>query len=207
MGTQNLSKETALTTAAEKAIGETELPEFEGFTLEKFFERAMVESYDGDVLIFEIERHRAILGDSYTPGAAMAAFETYWPRFEYRIDSKELKALPERRDREVDVNAWQLARKWALDYVFTFELNDTGDCIAHESLTGEKTKVRSEADVQRFAKSLANDVDIMAVAQPALGEALKDDEINAVVERIEKALAEELVSGALAVWQDEGCSK
>jgi len=55
--------------------------ELEGYTYEKIFNRAEQVDTQDNMAIFEIERHRAILGETYSKGRGMASYITYWPRF------------------------------------------------------------------------------------------------------------------------------
>jgi len=53
--------------------------------------------------IVEIERHRPILGTSYTRGLGMDAFETYYVRYAVHVQTLEVKEFPERRG-NVDID-------------------------------------------------------------------------------------------------------
>ena len=44
-------------------------------------------------IVFEIERHRGILGTCYKPGVPMSSFITYWPRYAFDPKTKRLDRL------------------------------------------------------------------------------------------------------------------
>lgn len=65
---------------------------------EKFFKRARVAD-DGevsDVVVVEIERHRSMLGTSFTKGLGMAAFEEYFMRYAVDLANGAVTELAER---------------------------------------------------------------------------------------------------------------
>ena len=71
-----------------------------GLTAEKFNDRGRIidDSRFPDKMVFDVERHRAIAGGSYTPGLPMASYETY--RAKYVFDPAR-KVIDELRDEEV----------------------------------------------------------------------------------------------------------
>ena len=65
---------------------------------DKLHERYSIseEPYEKGWDVIEIERHRAILGDTYGKGQPMRAFQTYWMRYAVNPKTKNVKELSEK---------------------------------------------------------------------------------------------------------------
>ena len=202
MSTSLVSSSNALARAAE-AFRDTEWESFEGFTLDKVLARATVVSYEGGRLVFEVERHRSVLGGSYSPGRRMSAFETYWPRFAYDVETGALEELESERESEIEVDGVGLALEWAEDYSFDFQRDDDARCIAKEMSSGIEASVESEEDVAAFASGILS-ADVIEALLRNTGE-VKGHDIKKVAGEISEELNAELKRMALDEWRRYCC--
>ena len=83
----------------------------DGLTAKKIRERATVVDDPGrpDCVVFEVERHRGILGAQYRPGLPMSSYETYWPRYAFCPSTEDLNEIGEVREPETHVDCEALA--------------------------------------------------------------------------------------------------
>lgn len=206
MATPAISEREALARATEAFRG-TAFEATQGYTPAKVLERATVVSFEGGRLVFEIERHRRILGASYTPGHGMSAFETYWPRFTFDLNTNELEELPEftRRTSELEVNAYAIAVELAQDHSFSFERDEEGHCVAKEATTVSEKVVESEADVAAFAEDIYSVDGIRRYL--TTGSELQGEDLRDLPKRIYEHLSGELRDKALSSWRMFGCDE
>lgn len=142
-----------------KALFAATFPEQEdelGFSREKVINRARLESWAGQQLIYNVERHRATLGETYSRGSSMAAYIAYWPRFEFNLGTEEASPLPEIDSQKVVVDAHSFVSKQLHDYSFEFEHIGTGTHLMRETCTCTQEHVRNLKDVRDVADMIAD---------------------------------------------------
>jgi hypothetical protein len=65
-------------------------------TRKKLMDRYRItDNKDKNAVTIEIERHRAVLGETYIPGAPMSAYQTYWMRYDVNVQTGEVDYLDE----------------------------------------------------------------------------------------------------------------
>jgi len=105
-------------------------------------------------LVFEVERHRSILGGGYVPGLPMAAYVTYWPRFAFEPQTDTLECIGEFRESETHIDCYALAETWMMDISFDFEPAENGKHRCRELCCCETRLVSDQSEVEEFAAEI-----------------------------------------------------
>lgn len=176
----------------------------EGLDSLKAFNRAtLVTDDDGSGLsLFDVERHRGVLGAQYVKGVPLSAFETYWMRFAFDPATGHRKELEQVRPSEYSVDAAALADEWSFESErsFSFEPVDEGYWEARELTSGAEGTVRDEGDVRAFGRASARPTDVRDYFEMVLGEDVADglaSEADALARHLRDAAEEE----AVQVWR------
>lgn len=131
-----------------------EIEDHDGLTYEKINRRGEIDEDESrpDRIVFEVERHMAILGCTYYPGEPMDSYVTYWQRFEFHPATQVLTPLPESRKRTVEVDVDRRAED-SVDQMFGFDFrpNDAGGFVCTESSCNSEKIVQDIGDVHEFA--------------------------------------------------------
>ena len=183
--------------------------EFEGLTSEKIWGRSELipDSDKPDWIVFEVERHRGILGTLYAEGEPMEAFVTFWPRYAFQSETKQFEQLGEYRKPEVTIDYKKVAG-YIIDrdgISLSFAPFDTDLHLCRDDISNEECLVNSVEDVQVFAVKL---VDAWATSyEEELGWYMEPQEVKKSLVELQKALDEAAISEARMAWQiyqDEG---
>lgn len=109
-------------------------------------------------VVFDIERHRSVLGCRYIEGTKMAACETYWERYVFDRNQESLtregENVSEEQTPEIEIDDYSLLAKQRLDHVIRFRLENRGDggYVAKNTVAGSSRVVRSKEEFLEFAR-------------------------------------------------------
>lgn len=111
-----------------------------------------------DQYIIEIERHRAILGDSYHKGSKMSAYETYYMRYSVDVRTGQVTGLPERVEQDVDINISDLVEEHLSSDSFCLSVYaiDENRYEIREGVSHDKDVIATLKEAETFALSLAD---------------------------------------------------
>lgn len=127
-------------------------------TMEKLQARSSFSQDDALPLwdVVEIERHRPILGTTYTQGSAMDAFETYYMRYGVNVATSEAIELAERPGK-VKINTIGIvdSELSADSFYLSVEAVDATSYLIREGVSGEEAQVTSLDEAREFALSLS----------------------------------------------------
>lgn len=126
-------------------------------TLKKLMDRYHItDNEDKNCVTVEIERHRAVLGDTYIPGVPMSAYQTYWMRYDVNVQTGEVDDLGE-QEGEITVNISDLVdRHLSFDYFWlSIEPEDDTPEIYRisEEVIGESILVSDCKEAESFVLS------------------------------------------------------
>jgi hypothetical protein len=157
--------------------------------------------------IVEVERHRAILGATYTRGQPMSAFETYFMRFAVQLKDGKVEQLPERED-DLDIDVASLVAEH-LSYErfgLTIEAVDETRFLIREDVCGDEEIIGTLEEAIAFSQGLGDSI------RDYLNEALdnefgadgpEDEQTRNQLDRhAEEELAEQLKAKAEKAWRD-----
>ena len=130
-------------------------------TAKKVRERGEVVSFDAEEVVVDVERHRAILGETYSRGHKMDNFMRYWVR--YKLDRatdtlthRELDASDGRRPIP-EIDEAVVADLQVSQFIFDVQPDPaSGDVLVSESMSGEKKRVRTLDEAEVFARERAS---------------------------------------------------
>ena len=176
--------------------------ELEGYTYEKVFIRAEHIETQADTAIFEIERHRAILGETYSMGMGMASYITYWPRFAFDVTTGIRTPLPEKRQHEVEIDHVGLADTWTFDMSFYCTRLDDGSNKIDESCGGDQAILNDASEIRRFVESIVDSWDIAESLSNELSDDLSIEEIERHAATLHGCVAEKLEQMVTEAWKD-----
>jgi hypothetical protein len=163
-------------------------------TPKKVRNRATVveESERSGRVIFDIERHRSVLGAKYTKGTGMAAFETYWERYVFDRDQKSLTKKGENMSEDqapsLKIDSYDLLAEQRLSRAISFSLKgrDEGGYEAENTVMGSSRVVHSEEELLEFAREQQ---ETMWLEIPRSADVLLEDRYGASEERIQEVLS------------------
>lgn len=129
----------------------------DGLNRDKLIRRTRLMSATGheNIVVAEIERHRAILGDQYLAGCPMDAYETYLMRFEVDPGTGSVKHLPETHVR-IDIDVDGLVKHDLLPDFFSLSVSqiDERRFLIKEGVSKESAEITSVDEAISFAVAL-----------------------------------------------------
>jgi hypothetical protein len=173
-----------------------------GLTVKKIYSRGTFLEADEESgkIYFEVERHNAILGASYTPGCPMAAFVTRW--IKYSFDGQDIHDLGDNRPPVIDIDEmdfYALAGDHTDDMSFSIEKDDKGKYrITEIQSNGDEAIVSSMEEVRAYARSIVEDGNIDYLMD-TIEAPITEEEIQIILEMFSSAviaLAEEKAESA-----------
>ncbi|WP_404360444.1 hypothetical protein [Methylotuvimicrobium sp. KM1] len=126
-------------------------------TPKKLMDRYRItENEDKNCVTVEIERHRAVLGDTYIPGVPMSAYQTYWMQYNVNLQTGEVDDLGE-QDGDIAINISGLVDSHlSFDYFWLSiepEEDTPGIYRISESVMGESKLVSDYKEMESFVLS------------------------------------------------------
>lgn len=107
--------------------------------------------------VVEIERHRPILGTTYTQGLAMDAFQTYYMRYGVNVATSEVKELAERPGQVViDTSGIVDSELGTGAFDLSIEAVDATNYLIREGVSGEESQVSCLDEVREFVLLLSD---------------------------------------------------
>lgn len=124
---------------------------------EKLYERSSLseEQYKPGWGIVEIERHRAVLGASYSKGQPMTAFQTYWMRYAVHPETGEIEELPDKNG-EICINDMSIYVYEVLSELVAISIEPikNGKYLISEGVKNYEKEISSFKDAMVFALEL-----------------------------------------------------
>lgn len=168
---------------------------------DKLYTRYRVESDDKDPsrFVVEIERHRAVLGDTYTRGLPMNAFETYFLRYSVDPETMSVKALPERLG-DLQINVYGLAESDISESVGLSIEPEDGLYRVSDNVSNQQKLVSNLDEFKEFAISLAEPLADYYYESLSDRGGIDTDLQWKMFEEYSKALEAELLEQAVRLW-------
>lgn len=146
-----------------------------GLTARKIRERARVVEAETDEhqVVFDMNRHRGILGERYVPGSRMRNYVTEWRRYTFDVRAETLEEIArEVIDAHVEVDG---VADTIMESALSFHIEpaDHGFHV-EEHVAGKTITVTSKKDFIRWARGLPESWDLSHYAAEAR-EYLDDD--------------------------------
>ena len=107
-----------------------------------------------DWLVFDVERHRAVLGTRYTRGELIHAYITYWPRYAFCPKTRTIEYLGRHRKSEANIHYDLVVDIQTSELSFNFEPVGDGRYRCREGLSNEEGLVCDVADVETMAAEI-----------------------------------------------------
>lgn len=167
----------------------------------KLYARYRVVSEDKDPrrFIVEIERHRAALGDTYTRGLPMNAFETYFLQYLVDPEGMNVETLPERKG-DLQINFYGLAESDMSEFVSLSIEPEDGLYRVSENVSNQQKLVSNLDELKEFAISLAEPhADYFYERLLDRGEMNEDSQCK-IFEEYRKAIESELLEKVVGLW-------
>src|SRR5690606_35260504 len=103
------------------------------------------------LLVFEMERHRPVLGEKHVPGNLMSAMVV--GRFRYGYDSKkdEIQEMEMIGEARLDVDVDYVAEARFDEIHFSVEEGEEGKIVVEELTYGERAEVADRKEAESFA--------------------------------------------------------
>ncbi|MEL7641081.1 MAG: hypothetical protein AAGU21_15695 [Solidesulfovibrio sp.] len=174
-----------------------------GITLKKFNDRARNIRVEGDCVFFELERHSAALGASYTPGLSMAAYATRKEKYQFCVNRNSIE-LVSSDDLGISLDSIdfeRLAEEFLFDTSFSFLRTEEG-YLVEESCSCLKMTIEGEGELEKVLSEFLQGFDYSTIF-----DGIDDDEIdsktkNAIEKRLYKACRELAHERLLEAWKD-----
>jgi hypothetical protein len=181
--------------------GHTE--EFDDDYAAKVRERAeiVIDSNNPDKIIFDVERHRAWLGDRYQKGKAMNSFITYWERYEYDPIGQKMRRLGVVRPSTYEVGG--CADLIVEDFFFQVQRTTEGKYRVSEACTNVEAIVASLSEAEEFASSVATDLCFNLIAVEDAFPPSQTLEVEAELKRVVQGELRTMVRNAWAESLEE----
>jgi hypothetical protein len=174
--------------------------EVEEITSKKLWDRAeIIEDPDRPhCIVFTLERHRGIIGASYTRGYGMTAFVTYWPVYEFDRQTRTLDEMDGTRPDEVHIDYDSFAEE---NYDLSFDLSPISDgkWEYHESCYGEGGIVSSQKELEEAVSVIIDNMDYTAYIN-MLSENCSGTEAVEHVRRLVEAYGKKAQAQARRSW-------
>ncbi len=153
-----------------------------------------------DWLVFDVERHRAVLGTRYTPGEPMYAYITYWPRYAFHPQTKTLEYLGQHRQSQADIDYELVADLRIEELVFHFEAAGDGRHRCCEVWSNEERLVSDPADVEVMATEIVRQLNYEDY-EAVLAEHVDEAALQAIMNQFYQALENKARERASQHWE------
>lgn len=135
-----------------------------------------------DRIVFELERHRGLLGERYVPGSPMRNFATEVRRYAFDPVTETIREC-DRQVTDVQVDAAGVVDTFTETGV-AFLVDQTADgYTVREVVSGREATVQSEAECCRWARQLPTEWDLSALLDE-VRPFLDDDEWHTLRSRV-----------------------
>lgn len=175
--------------------------EVEEITSKKLWDRAeIIEDPDlPHCIVFTLERHRGIMGASYTRGHGMTAFVTYWPVYAFDRQTRTLDEINGTRPDEVHIDYDSFAEE---DCDLSFDLSPTSDgkWQYHEFCYSEDGIVSSQKELEEAASDIIENIDFTTYIR-MLSEHCSEAEVIKHVRRLVEAYGKKAREQARGAWK------
>ena len=175
--------------------------EVEEITSKKLWDRAeIIEDPDlPHCIVFTLERHRGIMGASYTRGHGMTAFVTYWPVYAFDRQTRTLDEINGTRPDEVHIDYDSFDEE---DCDLSFDLSPTSDgkWQYHEFCYSEDGIVSSQKELEEAASDMIDGLSF-ACDIVMLSEYCSREEATEHVRRLAKAFDKKARETARYAWE------
>lgn len=159
-------------------------------TEKKISNRAFNFKEEDGCIYFEMERHEAALGSTYTPGLAMSAYKTRTEGYTYCPDSGILtQTLVSEPKLEVDsIDVLHLAEDAFFDIFFSITQIDEENYLLEEITNGFNIHIKSLEEAVLYSKKYVNDLNLKYFFEYECKEFI----IEEVKEQLYKSILEEV---------------
>ena len=175
--------------------------EVEEITSKKLWVRAeIIEDPDlPHCIVFTLERHRGIMGASYTRGHGMTAFVTYWPVYAFDRQTRILDEMDGTRPDEVHIDYDSFAEE-NCDLSFDLSPISDGKWEYHEFCYSESGTISSQEELEEVALNIIENIDLTAYIG-MLSEHCSEAEAAEHVRRLEEAYGKKAREQARRTWK------
>lgn len=176
-----------------------------GLTTHKIRTRAepVFEHADPDILVFEMERHRPVLGETHFPGHLMEAMVVRQNRYGYDARKDEILDLGLVGAATLEVEVDWLIDQHTDGVMFMIERGDEGSIIIEESTYGEPAEIADLAEAEAYAVRIVESLSLDDVFIGLCNEvSVAPEEISRVEEEFIEALKHRFAEAARDSWRD-----
>lgn len=174
-------------------------------TVDKIRDRGRLIDYPDhpDWIAFEVERHQAVLGDTYTPGRLMDIPMFYWPCYAFDPEKAELHEIDKRRPDEISLQSTSILTR-DLDMSFNVARIGPRQYRYEEMMTNSEGVVSSLDELIKKAREMADELCLDSY-EIELGEyVISAENAESVMREIREALREYVAERAQGAWEDAG---
>lgn len=150
-------------------------------------------------IVFDVERHRGVLGERYEEGESMGCFITYWERFAFDPEAMILTDLGVQRPSEFHFDAGY--DRPLEHFSFMVERLANGKFLVQESFWKVNEEVEDLAKAEDLAEKIVDEICLEVEIDEASG-ALGPDQGEEYIEAIRSIFKEVLVEKLHAAWSD-----
>lgn len=159
-------------------------------------------TYGSGWTVIEIERHQAALGATYTQGAGMNAFQTYWMRYALNPVTGEVKELAEETGPlNIDVPAL-VEEDLGNDFGLEIGPLDNGKYEIYDSVCNRKKEVSNVEEVITVALAEMQGWSNFFKESLQREESIAGEKIDQLVSEYEEAFREQVTEKARQVWKE-----
>ena len=171
-------------------------------TPKKFRERVEIieDPERPDEIVFTLERHEAVLGESYLHGEPMHCFRTYWPKYAFDPQNPGLQRIGDAKPSVLDID-YDSAAEHSLYMEFTLEPLSDGKWRYRESWSEQEGAVANVDELAKVAVEMA-DVADLENELCLFGEYCDEAEASQHAAELRKAMREFARKHAQEVWED-----
>ena len=175
-----------------------------GLTKKKIYDRATLidDPKTKNKVVFEVERHRGVLGAFYTPGLPLSSFVTYWPIYIFDPINKLISEKKAVKKPVIEIDTYAFIEEQIGDMIFSLEQINDSEYLFEEATINLKTVIQNEQDIIRAVVDEYGDADF-SFYKSSLTEFYDDEKIEEILDELNKAYIEAIVEKAQKAWEDQ----
>jgi hypothetical protein len=162
------------------------------------------EPYEKGWDVIEIERHRAILGDTYRKGQPMSAFQTYWMRYAVNPKTKDVKELSERSGEIcIDDMSSYVDEILPEECDLSITLLEDGDYLIHDLICNSERIISTIEEAKAFALELVDDLaDNFQTRLADEGLPLSDEQLKQLRDEYTENVRYQIIDSVENLWEE-----
>jgi len=172
----------------------------------KLWERSSLssETHKAGWDIVEIERHRGVLGASYTKGFPLSAMQTYWQRYAIHIADGSVEELSEKTGL-INVDISSLVDEGLGFESFDLKINplQNGKYLISESISSQESEILTAEEAKVFALGVVEGWNDYFNERLSEIENLTKEDMDRLLRAHKKCLEEGVINKVVEVWDSK----